>query len=85
MAPADGTVRSWDLNATEPTGRIFGDRINSAVKTVAVGTVNGRAVAISGSDDNAIRMRDLDERAQRCQPGTDMNVRFVRDLRSELV
>lgn len=43
----------------QPEGAVLGDRIYSAVKTVAIGTVKGTTVAIADSDDTAIRLWDL--------------------------
>src|SRR5207248_1348519 len=37
----DGVIRTWDLMQTEPRGVVLGDRIHSAVKTVAIGTIKG--------------------------------------------
>ncbi|MFD8530524.1 hypothetical protein ACFV0L_24205 [Streptosporangium canum] len=42
-----------------PASTRMGDRLAVEINSVALGTVTGRTVAISGSGDNAIRMWDL--------------------------
>ncbi|MFC3985560.1 WD40 repeat domain-containing protein [Streptosporangium jomthongense] len=60
----------WDLATHEP----FGDPMighTDFVSTVALGEVNGRAVAVTGSVDGTIRMWDLTTREQIGDPMTN--------------
>ncbi|MGH8886467.1 MAG: AAA family ATPase, partial [Egibacteraceae bacterium] len=55
---ADGTVRVWDLAASQPLGRPLSGHVGG-VSGVAVGTAEGRAVAVSGGVDRTVRVWDL--------------------------
>ncbi|MEU0484756.1 hypothetical protein ABZ260_36950 [Streptosporangium sp. NPDC006013] len=60
-------VRVWDLATHEPFGEPMVGHTNF-VSTVALGEVNGRAVAVTGSVDGTTRMWDLATRKQMGDP-----------------
>ena len=65
----DRTVRVWDLASGRPRGQPLTGHTGS-VSAVAVGEVEGRAVAVTGSDDDTVRVWDLASGRSRDQPLT---------------